>query len=126
MKKPQQPLTDKLELDRQQAIAAKRALQSALERVNRVHAQLLPGQLQADLDHAARELSVGITALRDADGEGYGVSGDGTRKSSIITPNVKCPKCGHEFRTRATDTTTCSVCKKTVRINRHSLIGDPS
>ena len=69
MKKPQQPLTDKLELDRQQAITAKRALQSALERVNRVHAQLLPGHLQADLDHAARELSVGITALRDADGD---------------------------------------------------------
>ena len=59
-----------LQINRAEAIAAKRSLQDALDLVNRVHAHLLPGQLNDDLDHAARKIVEGITAVRDADKEG--------------------------------------------------------
>ena len=59
-----------LKINRDEAIAAKRAVQDALDRVNRVREHLLPGALNIDLDLAARSLVKGITALRDADKEG--------------------------------------------------------
>lgn len=70
MSKPKQPATDNLELNRQEAIHAKHSLQCALELVNRTRAMLLPGPQADQLDHASRQICVGITVLRDADRTG--------------------------------------------------------
>jgi hypothetical protein len=49
-----------------EAISAKIALQSALEMVSGVRRQINPGLLTTQLDQAERKISLGITALRDA------------------------------------------------------------
>jgi len=59
-----------LEIPREEAIHGKHSLQCALELVNRTRAMLLPGPQADQLDHASRQICVGITVLRDADRTG--------------------------------------------------------
>jgi len=56
-----------LEIPREEAIHGKHSLQCALELVNRTRATRLHGPQADQLDHAARQICVGITVLRDAD-----------------------------------------------------------
>jgi len=60
------PEASSLILDRSSAIAAKRALQSALARIEKVRADII-GSRADQLDHAQRDVAVAITLLRDAD-----------------------------------------------------------
>lgn len=66
-----------LEIPLADAIAAKRALQSAHDRINRVSKTIF-GSRADELDHAMRDICVGITALRDCDRSGN--DGSGLRK----------------------------------------------
>lgn len=60
--------TDQIvQLDRQEAELAKRALQSALETVTFLKVRANPGGDSYQLDRVRRELCVGITVLRDVD-----------------------------------------------------------
>lgn len=75
-------------IDRAEAVSAKRAAQSAYDRIDRVRKTLF-GSRAEDLDHAMRDLSVNITALRDADSE----SNCGVRKIERDDPSaVSKPK----------------------------------
>lgn len=74
-----------LPLDRAEATHAKRSLQSALELSTRSRANMLPGPQADALDHIARLICVGITALRDADSE----SNCGMRKTERSDPSDK-------------------------------------
>ena len=74
-----------LEIPREEAIAAKRSLQSALELSTRARANMLPGPQADALDHISRLICVGITVLRDADSE----SNCGMRKTERSDPSDK-------------------------------------
>jgi len=103
-----------------EACAAKRALQAALERVNRTRAMLLPGPPADQLDHAARDIVVGITLLRDSDRHEQGYSPlDPNRQSAFITQKseVTCPKCGYKFRTASKTDVRCTACRCHFRVN---------
>ena len=78
------PTASSLILDRSEAVSAKRALQSAYDRINRVRNTLF-GSRAEELDHAMRDISVSITALRDADRNGN--DGDGVRKIERDDPS---------------------------------------
>ena len=80
-----QPQASSLTLDRAEAITAKRSLQSALELATRARADLMPGPKADALDHIARLICVGITALRDADSD----SNCGVRKIERTDPSDK-------------------------------------
>jgi len=104
-----------LEIPRDAAITAKRALQSALEHVNRVHSTLpVGGPADRMLDQAERELCVGITLLRDADRTGYDADFVARAEDSR---EVTCPNCGHVFRTRAKAYASCPSCRKSLRVD---------
>ncbi len=60
-------------IERLDAVSAKRALQSAYDRIDGVRKTIF-GSRANQLDHSLRELSIAITALRDADRVGNEVS----------------------------------------------------
>jgi len=59
---------EQLTIDRGEAQTAKRALQQALTRIDTLRTATRRGVAFKQLDHACSEISQGITALRDADG----------------------------------------------------------
>jgi hypothetical protein len=126
---------DTLSIPLNEAAHGKRCLQSALELVKRVRAQLLPGPLADALDQTERQIVVGITVLRDADrvamGEGVYcrenaqkpqkevrkgdnlVAASSTPKAPRPTRTVTCPNCGTPKDTASKAYVQCLNCRFT-------------
>lgn len=102
-----------LEIPLKEAAHGKRCLQSALELVKRVRAQLLPGPLAEALDQTERQIVVGITVLRDADKTERSVAFVGRAEDAR---ELTCPNCDKPVMTRAKQYTTCPHCGKTFRV----------
>lgn len=126
MAKPLKPSSETfLKISCAEAIASKHSLQDALDRVNRVRANLLPGALNIDLDHAARKICIGITLLRDSNKADYGqrseVGGQGLEIRDQ-KPEVTCLRCGHVFRSAAKTSVRCTSCRHHFRIPQSSIV----
>lgn len=99
-------------IERSEAIAAKRAAQSAHARIDDVRKTLF-GARSAELDHALRDLCVTITTLRDADKTERSIDFIGRAEDAR---ELTCPGCDKPVMTRAKQYTTCPHCGKTFRV----------
>lgn len=106
------PTPDTFPLDRSEATAAKRALQSALERIEKVRVDVF-GSKANTLDHAQRDIGVAITLLRDADKIERSLDFIGRASDAR---ELTCPGCDKPVMTRAKQYTTCPHCGKTFRV----------
>jgi hypothetical protein len=102
------------------AISAKRALQSALERIEKVRSEII-GSKADQLDHAQRDISVAITLLRDCNRNEQGFCR--TSPPKVTMPprenarTVTCPECGTPKETSAKTSVQCLACRHTWTLN---------
>ena len=104
-------MTAAFEISRTAAVSAKRALHSALARIEKVRADII-GSRADQLDHAQRDIAVAITMLRDCDREGN--DGSGVRKNEreeAVQHEVVCPKCHYKFTTKVKVSVRCTGCR---------------
>lgn len=122
-------------IPRLESVAAKRALQEALDLVQKVHSTLPPGGASdRSLDLAERRIREGITLLRDADRTvgGFREVGDVSSSERLVPSaqclppkpsaqnpepvTITCPRCGTEKKTTSKTNVACLVCRYTWQV----------
>jgi len=113
-------------IDREEALAAKKALQEAQELIDRVCSKQMPGAVATALSKAHVLVSKGITALRDADRtDGLGVQ---TVKKAprpidrIEEREVVCTHCGRSHMSRSQTSVKCRGCKKAFFVSKDAQL----